>query len=74
MQIIVKTLTGRTCPMNFEEEDTILRVKQALQEKEGIQVDQIRLIYKGKQLSDEQTLQSRQITAGETLHMVLQLR
>jgi hypothetical protein len=25
-------------------------VKQALQEKEGIQVDQIRLIYSGKQL------------------------
>jgi hypothetical protein len=28
----------------------ILMVKQALQEKEGIQVDQIRLIYSGKQL------------------------
>jgi len=28
----------------------ILHVKQALQEKEGIQVDQIRLIYSGKQL------------------------
>lgn len=42
MQIFIKTLTGRKQPLNFELEDTILKVKQALQEKEGIQVDQIR--------------------------------
>jgi len=49
-------------------------VKQALQEKEGIQVDQIRLIYSGKQLSDEKTLGDYNIAAGGTIHMVLQLR
>jgi len=49
-------------------------VKQALQEKEGIQVDQIRLIFSGRQLADDRTLESYNIGAGATIHMVLQLR
>jgi hypothetical protein len=52
----------------------VLAVKQALQEKEGIQVDQIKLIHSGKQLADDKTLESYNITAGATIHMVLQLR
>lgn len=52
----------------------MLVVKQALQEKEGIQVDQIRLIHSGKQLADDKTLESYNIAAGATIHMVLQLR
>ena len=49
-------------------------MKQALQEKEGIQVDQIRLIFSGKQLADDRALESYSINAGATIHMVLQLR
>lgn len=74
MQIFIKTLTGRKQQLNFEPDSTVLAVKQALQEKEGITVDQIRLIYSGKQLSDEKTLQDFNVTAGGTIHMVLQLR
>ena len=50
IKIFIKTLTGRKQGFNFEPENEVLAVKQALQEKEGIQVDQIRLIYSGKQL------------------------
>ncbi|CAI5726743.1 unnamed protein product [Hyaloperonospora brassicae] len=74
MQIQIKTLTGRRQTFNFEPDNTILHVKQALQEKEGIQVDQIRLIYSGKQLADDKTLQDYNVEAGGTIHMVLQLR
>lgn len=103
MQIFIKTLTGRKQALNFEPENTVLEVKQALQEKEGIQVDQIRslpfvywrqtitlvclicpcsypdfrlcrLIFSGKQLSDEKTLSEYNVAAGGTIHMVLQLR
>ena len=73
-QIFIKTLTGRKQAMNFEPENQVLAVKQALQEKEGIQVDQIRLIHSGKQLADDRTLESYNIGAGATIHMVLQLR
>eukprot|EP00578_Thalassiosira_sp_NH16_P025617 CAMPEP_0181100674 /NCGR_PEP_ID=MMETSP1071-20121207/13321_1 /TAXON_ID=35127 /ORGANISM="Thalassiosira sp., Strain NH16" /LENGTH=149 /DNA_ID=CAMNT_0023183423 /DNA_START=411 /DNA_END=859 /DNA_ORIENTATION=+ len=64
MQINIKTLTGRKQAFNFEPENQVLAVKQALQEKEGIQVDQIRLIFSGKQLSDDRTLESYSINAG----------
>jgi len=73
-QIFIKTLTGRKQAFNFEPENQVLSVKQALQEKEGIQVDQIRLIHSGKQLADDKTLESYNIAAGATIHMVLQLR
>ena len=105
---------------NFENEQSVLDVKQALQEKEGIQVDQIRLVFialffiwifvnKNHHMyiphtaaqtdlqrkaivrklkimqahnwlkfimhrSDEKTLASYNVAAGETIHMVLSLR
>uniref|UniRef100_A0A0G4HX10 Ubiquitin-like domain-containing protein n=1 Tax=Chromera velia CCMP2878 TaxID=1169474 RepID=A0A0G4HX10_9ALVE len=74
MQIIIKTLNGSKRPFNFDAEDTVLQVKEALQEKEGIDVKQIRLIHGGKQLSDELKLSDYNVKAGATLHMVLQLR
>jgi len=73
-KIFIKTLTGRKQALNFEPDNQVLQVKQALQEKEGIQVDQIKLIHSGKQLADDKTLESYNITAGATIHMVLQLR
>ncbi len=42
MKIKVKTLTGRTVEKSVEEADTVLSLKQQLQEQEGIQVDQIK--------------------------------
>ena len=50
-----------------------MQIKQAVQEKEGIQVDQIKLIFAGKQLADDKTIASYNITAGSTIHIVLQL-
>ena len=49
-------------------------MKQALQEKEGIMIDQIRLIFGGKQLADDQKISDYNLKAGSTIHMVLQLR
>ncbi|CAJ1359199.1 unnamed protein product, partial [Effrenium voratum] len=74
MQIFIKTLTGRKTNFNFELDNTVRHVKEALQEKEGIQVEQIRLIYSGKQMSDECTLNDYNVKPGSTVHMVLQLR
>jgi ubiquitin-like protein Nedd8 len=74
MQIKIKSLTGRVMDINVENDETILALKQNLQEKEGIAVDQIRLIYNGKQLVDDKTLESYKIEAGKTIHMILTLR
>ena len=73
-QIFIKTLTGRKQAMTLEPTDEVRTIKQSLQEKEGIQVDQIRLIYSGKQLADDKKIEFYNIQAGGTIHMVLQLR
>jgi ubiquitin C len=74
MQIHIKTLTGRKRAFDVEADYKVIQLKQRLQEKEGIDVSQIRLIYSGKQLVDDKPLAEYHIKAGDTLHMVLALR
>jgi ubiquitin C len=54
MQIFVKTLTGRTITLDVDPNDTIYSVKERL--CDGIPPDQMRLLFSGKELGDEETL------------------
>ncbi|ODQ81348.1 hypothetical protein BABINDRAFT_7151 [Babjeviella inositovora NRRL Y-12698] len=74
MQIKVKTLTGREIELDVEPSDKIIRIKELMEEKEGIPPPQQRLIFQGKQLSDENTVGASKVDAGAVLHLVLTLR
>ena len=52
----------------------LLHVKEKIEEKQGIPPEQQRLIFSGKPLSDDKTLDEYKISSGCVLHLVLALR
>lgn len=70
----VKTLTGQCIDVEIEPSDPILRIKEVIEEKEGIPPEQQRLIFKGKTMADTNSLKYYQIENGSTIHLVLALR
>ncbi|GAV53755.1 hypothetical protein ZYGR_0AK02570 [Zygosaccharomyces rouxii] len=74
MIIKVKTLTGKEIAVELHGEDPIYRIKELLEEKEGIPPSQQRLIFQGKQIDDQQTASSAKLVDGMQLHLVLTLR
>ena len=73
-EISISTLTGKVIPLyNIDPSDTIETIKLMITDKEGIPIDQQRLIYAGKQLEDKKTVGFYNIQDKANLHLVLRL-
>ena len=50
MQLLVKTVSGRTLSLEVQPTETVESVKKMLQERENVDVDHQRLVFAGKEL------------------------
>lgn len=73
-QIFIKTLQGKTLTLDVSDTDSIASIKNKIFEKEGIPVEQQRLVFNGKQLEDNQTIADYNIEENSNIHLVLRLR
>ena len=73
MQIFIKTLTGKTISLDVDSLDTVESLKHKIQAKEGMSVDQQKLIHGGRQLEDGHTLFDCRIQKQSTLHLIVKL-
>lgn len=75
MQIFVKIMSdfvGRTITLEVEPFTSIREVKRKIRNKEGIPLEQQRLLYGGKQLKDFQTLRDYNIRKESTLFLYVE--
>lgn len=73
--IFVKTLSGTTDAITVTLADLISAVKEMIKCALGCPVDQQRLVYNGRELSnDDATVAACDIVPDSTLHMILRLR
>jgi hypothetical protein len=70
----VKTLTGRKLVLDTDDYTTISEIKSYIQEKEGIEIKQMRLISKGRCLNDNENINDVLSPENKIIHMVLALR
>jgi ubiquitin C len=70
VHIIVKTLEGTSVEIDIDEEDTIETLKYKIYEKEGISVENQRLIYERKKLDDHKTLSDYKMKEFSSIHLV----
>lgn len=74
IQVFVKTLTGRTIVVDVGKHQMIDHLKEKIEIKTETPVNQQKLIYAGKHLSNGYDLKDYKIGPQSTVHLVLNLR
>lgn len=72
--LFVKTLTDKTVTIAVDLSDTILEVKKKVHDIECVPIDQQRMLFAGRELENDKTIEELRICYESTLHLVLRLR
>jgi len=70
MQIFIATLTGKTVTVDVSASDTIMQVKQKFCDKEPLLPIQVCLLFAGKEMGDDKTLDDYNIQKEATLNVI----
>ncbi|XP_022213694.1 E3 ubiquitin-protein ligase parkin [Drosophila obscura] len=70
LRIYVKTNTGRTLTVNLDPEWDIKNVKELVAPQLGLQPDEVKIIFAGKELSDATTLMQCDLGQQSILHAI----
>ena len=70
MRIYAKTLTGKVIELEISSLDTIGEVKTKIYENEGIPTELQRLVYEGKTIDDEVTIQECQVQEDGSFQLI----
>jgi hypothetical protein len=74
VQVYVMTLTGKRLPVDCTPDETVEDLERHILNKEGIPIDQQRLIFNGQQLQDEVQLSRYGLFSGCTVLLTLRLK
>jgi hypothetical protein len=72
--IVVKCITGKDSALEVEPSDSVYTLKEKYQNKEGVPLGQLSVLFNRVRLEDDRTLSDYNIEEGSTLYMVLELR
>ena len=73
--LFVKSLSGKTLAVHCDMSESVLKFKCRIMLKQGVPIEQQRLIFCGKQLEDNnKTLKDYLVSNESTIHLVLRLR
>ena len=70
-QVFIRTLTGKTIIVVVSNADTIKDVKTKIQDKNGVQPDQQKLMLAGRQLKDKQRVSDYSIKDESSLDLIV---
>ncbi len=70
----VRTSTGKRVPLQIGQQDSVAELKVRLSDAEGIKVEELKLIWQGKQMDDDSRLGDLGISDGDAVYLELRLR
>ena len=73
MSIFVKTLMGKTINIFMQESSTVMDLMIAVENFEGIPPDHQRLIFAGRELEDDKTLNDYNIQKNSIVHLAIKV-
>ncbi|KAA6389595.1 MAG: putative ubiquitin 4 [Streblomastix strix] len=73
IQIFIKKIKNKAFAVNIDNEEPVLELKKKITQKLGIETNEQRLIFAGKELEDEKDLQEYDIQTNSTVQLELRL-